>query len=69
MDKPCLILGIESSCDETAAAVVANGREIRSNIIATQAAVHQQYGGVVQRNWACVLDADGKLKVTRQQVR
>ncbi|NCC75490.1 MAG: tRNA (adenosine(37)-N6)-threonylcarbamoyltransferase complex transferase subunit TsaD [Clostridia bacterium] len=47
MDKPCLILGIESSCDETAAAVVANGREIRSNIIATQAAVHQQYGGVV----------------------
>ena len=47
MEKPCLILGIESSCDETAAAVVANGREIRSNIIATQAAVHQQYGGVV----------------------
>lgn len=47
MERPCLILGIESSCDETAAAVVANGRSIRSNIIATQAAVHQQYGGVV----------------------
>ncbi len=47
MEKPCLILGIESSCDETAAAVVANGREIRSSVIATQVAVHQQYGGVV----------------------
>lgn len=42
-----LILGIESSCDETAAAVVADGRTILSNIIATQVDFHQQFGGVV----------------------
>ncbi len=42
-----LILGIESSCDETAAAVVEDGREIRSSIVASQLAVHAKYGGVV----------------------
>ena len=42
-----LILGIESSCDETAAAVVADGRVILSNVIASQADLHKQYGGVV----------------------
>ena len=41
------ILGIESSCDETAAAVVADGREILSNIVASQIDVHRKYGGVV----------------------
>lgn len=41
------ILGIESSCDETAAAVVADGREILSNIVASQVDVHRRYGGVV----------------------
>src|SRR2546423_14102024 len=41
------ILGIESSCDETAAAVVADGREILSSVIASQVDVHQKYGGVV----------------------
>jgi N6-L-threonylcarbamoyladenine synthase len=41
------ILGIESSCDETAAAVVADGREILSSVIASQTDVHQKYGGVV----------------------
>src|SRR5258707_4455084 len=41
------ILGIESSCDETAAAVVANGREILSSVIASQIDVHRKYGGVV----------------------
>lgn len=45
--KPVYILGIESSCDETAAAVVADGRLICSNIIASQAQLHRQYGGVV----------------------
>ncbi len=44
---PHLILGIESSCDETAAAVVADGRTILSNVIASQADFHQQFGGVV----------------------
>jgi N6-L-threonylcarbamoyladenine synthase len=41
------ILGIESSCDETAAAVVADGREILSSVIASQVGVHRKYGGVV----------------------
>jgi N6-L-threonylcarbamoyladenine synthase len=42
-----LILGIESSCDETAAAVVEDGRRIRSNIVASQLDTHAKYGGVV----------------------
>ena len=42
-----LTLGIESSCDETAAAVLCGGREILSNIISTQIPVHRKYGGVV----------------------
>ena len=41
------ILAIESSCDETAAAVVVNGREVRSNVISSQIALHTLYGGVV----------------------
>ncbi len=42
-----LILGIESSCDETAAAVVKDGREILSNVISTQIEIHKKFGGVV----------------------
>ncbi len=42
-----LILGIETSCDETAAAVVKDGREILSNIISTQIEIHKKFGGVV----------------------
>ena len=42
-----LILGIESSCDETAAAVVRAGTEVLSNVIASQVALHAEYGGVV----------------------
>jgi putative glycoprotease GCP len=42
-----LILGIESSCDETAASVVKNGRHIMSNIISSQINLHKKYGGVV----------------------
>lgn len=45
--KPTYILAIESSCDETAAAVVRNGREVLSNIISSQIALHTLYGGVV----------------------
>jgi len=45
--KDILCLGIESSCDETAAAVIKNGRYVLSNIIASQADLHKQYGGVV----------------------
>lgn len=45
--KQTLILGIESSCDDTAAAVVANGRTILSSAAASQIEIHQKYGGVV----------------------
>ena len=45
-----LILAIESSCDETAAAVVKNGREVLSNVISSQIALHTLYGGVVPEN-------------------
>ena len=45
--KDVLILAIESSCDETAAAVVKNGREVLSNIISSQIDLHTLYGGVV----------------------
>ena len=44
-----LILAIESSCDETAAAVVKNGREVLSNVISSQIALHTLYGGVSRR--------------------
>jgi N6-L-threonylcarbamoyladenine synthase len=42
-----LVLGIETSCDETSAAVVRDGREILSNVVASQIALHRPYGGVV----------------------
>ena len=42
-----LILGVETSCDETAAAIVENGKKIISNVVASQVTVHQKYGGVV----------------------
>lgn len=47
MEKEIKILAIESSCDETAAAVVVNGRDMRSNVISSQIALHTLYGGVV----------------------
>lgn len=46
-EKDVLILAIESSCDETAAAVVKNGREVLSNVISSQIDLHTLYGGVV----------------------
>lgn len=46
-DKRTVILGIESSCDDTAAAVVVNGREILSSVAASQIDIHKKYGGVV----------------------
>lgn len=41
------ILGIESSCDETAVAIIKNGNEIISSVVATQIAIHEKYGGVI----------------------
>ena len=45
--KDVLILGIESSCDETSVSVVKNGREVLSNVINSQIKIHEEYGGVV----------------------
>lgn len=59
--KNTLILGIESSCDETAAAVTAGGRNVLSSIINTQIDIHKRYGGVVpeiaSRNHILAIDS------------
>ena len=47
MEKDIVILAIESSCDETSAALVKNGRDVLSNIISSQISVHKKFGGVV----------------------
>ena len=47
VEEDVYILAIESSCDETAAAVVKNGRQVLSNVISSQIALHTLYGGVV----------------------
>jgi N6-L-threonylcarbamoyladenine synthase len=47
MTDPTYILGIESSCDETACAVVADGRSVLSNVVASQVELHKRFGGVV----------------------
>lgn len=47
MEKDMKILAIESSCDETSAAVVVNGRDVLSNIISSQIDIHEKFGGVV----------------------
>ena len=46
-DRPYIILGIESSCDETAAALIGSDKTIYANEIASQMAKHAEYGGVV----------------------
>ncbi len=62
------ILGIESSCDETAAAVVEDGRRVLSNVISSQISIHREYGGVVpeiaSRNHVININGvvDGALK-------
>lgn len=47
ISKPCLTLALETSCDETSASVIADGRVVLSNIISSQIPVHQKFGGVV----------------------
>jgi len=58
--KVLIVLGIETSCDETSVSVVKNGRELLSNIIATQIEIHNQFGGVVpevaSRNHILMID-------------
>ena len=75
--KDVYILGIESSCDETAASVVKNGREVLSNIISSQIVIHRKFGGVVPEiasrkhieNIMPVIDeALSQAKVTLEQI-
>lgn len=47
MDKHQFIMGIETSCDETAVAIVKNGREVVANVVASQIESHKRFGGVV----------------------
>ncbi len=56
------ILGIDTSCDDTAAAVVRDGVEIRSNVVATQADLHARWGGIVPEI-ACRAHLDSLLPV------
>lgn len=64
MKKDIYVLGIESSCDDTGVAIVKNGREVLSNVVASQIDIHKLYGGVVpeiaSRNH--VMNIDGALK-------
>ncbi len=62
--RPMLVLGIETSCDETAAAVVADASDIRSSIVATQFDVHARYGGIVPE-LACRRHTENILPVVR----
>ncbi len=68
-----LMLGIETSCDETAAAVVENGRRIRSNILFTQEKIHGKFGGVVpelaSRQHTAVISEVVRLALDKADVR
>ena len=67
--RDILVLGIESSCDETSISIVKNGREILSNVVATQIDIHARFGGVVpevaSRNH--LLEIDTVLKNALEQ--
>ena len=71
-NKDIYILGIESSCDETAASVVKNGREILSNIVLSQIDIHRLYGGVVpeiaSRNHVEAVDKVVKMALTDAKI-
>ena len=71
--KDIYILGIESSCDETAASVVKNGREILSNVVLSQIDIHRLYGGVVpeiaSRNHVEVVDRVVKMALNEANVK
>jgi N6-L-threonylcarbamoyladenine synthase len=75
MKKDIIILAIESSCDETSAAIIINGK-VQSNIVATQA-IHERYGGVVpelasrahQKSILIVVEqAIEQAKITKKQL-
>lgn len=70
--KDILILGIESSCDETSISVVKNGRQVLSNVVSTQIDIHKLYGGVVpeiaSRNHVMNIDSVYKQALTEASV-
>ena len=75
--KDIIVLGIESSCDETSIAVVKNGREILSNIVASQIDIHTKFGGVVpevasRNHIACINNifnqALSEAHITKEQI-
>lgn len=63
-----IVLGIETSCDETAVALVRDGREILSSVVASQIALHEPYGGIVPEI-ACRAHADWLLPLFDQALR
>src|SRR5271155_3834304 len=62
-----IILGIETTCDETGAALVRDGREILSNVIATSADIHEKYGGVFPE-LACRRHIDAVIPVIEEAI-
>jgi N6-L-threonylcarbamoyladenine synthase len=71
------ILGIETSCDETAAAVVADGKTVKSSIVTSQAKLHEKYGGVVpeiasrahiENIYPVITEALNQAKVTKEDI-
>lgn len=58
LDKESLILAIETNCDETAAAVVADGNVIKSSVVASQTKLHERFGGIGAGGLARVEPAD-----------
>ena len=76
-EKSVNILGIETSCDETAAAIVADGRTIKSSVIASQTKLHEKYGGVVpeiasrahiEKIYPVIAEAIEQAKVTKYDI-
>ena len=78
MQERCInILGIETSCDETAAAVVADGRIIKSSVVASQTKLHEKYGGIVpeiasrahiENIYQVITEAIEQAKVSRDDI-
>ena len=66
-EKPVMILGIESSCDETAAAIVEDGARVLSNVVASQMSVHGKYDGIVFHA-GTTRDPDGVLRTAGGRV-
>ena len=76
-DKSINILGIETSCDETAAAVVADGKIVKSSVIASQTKLHEKYGGVVpeiasrahiEKIYPVIAEAIARANVTKDNI-